>query len=84
MRPGETLHTTVDYMTNPGWVMLVHEDAAVVSADAAAIHALAAKEVGGLYAVEDDEEAREEEEEGQTSGEEEGEGATPPASPRFE
>lgn len=77
INPGETLHTTVDYLTNSGWVMLVHPDAAVVTADAAAIHALAAKEEGGLYALEEEEE---DSEDGQTSEEGE-EKVTPPGSP---
>lgn len=81
VQPGEMLHATVDYLTNPGWVMLVHEDASVVAADAAAIHALAMREAGGLYAVEGDNKGggveEEEEDEGETSEEEE----TPPTSP---
>lgn len=78
VKPGETLHTTVDYLTNPGWVMLVHPDAAAVTADAAAIHTLAAKGEGGLYALEGEDD---DSSDGQTSEEGEGEKVTPPGSP---
>lgn len=41
IKPGMPLQVTVDYLSNPGWVMLVHEDPEVVKADAAFIHKLA-------------------------------------------
>jgi hypothetical protein len=40
----------VDYMTNPGWVMLVHEEARVVRSDFETIHRMALE--GSLYEIE--------------------------------
>jgi hypothetical protein len=40
VKPSQRIHKTVDYLTTPGWVMLVHEDPEVVKADAALVHHL--------------------------------------------
>lgn len=45
---------TFDYMTNPGWIMLVHPDAEVVKADAATIHRMEEERV--MYEVVPEEE----------------------------
>lgn len=49
-KPHGPIHKTVDYMTNPGWVMLVHEEARVVRSDFETIHRMALE--GSLYEIE--------------------------------
>ena len=49
-KPGDALAPTVDFLTTPGSVMLVHADGAQVEADARQIEEWQKKD-GGLYNV---------------------------------